>query len=348
MNTKSVLYLIELLKKNTLGEEEALKDIYLKAVSDSDEYLELINNLENNLFFGVTGKSIQEEGNRYVKEVRQNPDNVMELMKEIQQFNELVESDIKKGKSRIEYPGSFLEEINIVEKNKIEIYDLFFSQLASVITYIIAMEEGFEGLNNLFWKADSGLTNKIHSINNTFLPKLLSIDNSLQPWAIYKVLNKNDIKFCPYEYQLKYISSEQYEELINRSDYKLVMPMKYGNARVFGEDVVDVPIYCGKGNFVSSNPLEAIDLLHLGVVTKPKNPNSSMTYNKAPFIDVLIKTISYKSACIFSPQSITSVLNQWDNSLYIQKNINNHKCLLCGEPLNYGTVCQSHFSFRRG
>lgn len=346
MNTSNVIFLIELLKKCTIGEEDSLKEIYFKTISESDEYINLSNNLENNMFLGVIGKSILDEGNRFIKKLHDYPNNILDLLKEIQQFNELIDSDIKKGINRIEYPGGFLEEINIVPKNKIKLYDLFFTQLASVITYIIALEEGFEGLKNLFWQHDSGLTYKIHNVNNAFIPKLLDLNNNMQPWVIYKTINKNTIKFCSYEYRYKNISSEQYDELSGKDDYKELMPFKFGNTRLFNEDVVDVPIYLGKGFFVSCDPIDAINMLDTGIVTTPLNPNDTITHRKAPFLDELLDIISYHKYCVISPLKITSILNQWDNSYYISNNRKKHKCLICGENLFCGLVCKSHFNFQ--
>ena len=347
MNTDSLLFLIELLKSNTVGEEKKLSELYKRAINDNDEYIKLKYSLDNNLFFGVTGRNLLNDGNTYLKKINDSPDNIMELVDEIRQFNELIESDIVKGKTKIEYPGGFFEDVSIVEKTKIEAYDLFFTQLASAITYFVAVEEGFEGLNSLFWQDDKSLLDKIHSINNTFLPKLMNTTNNMQPWVIYKTINDKIIKFCPYEYHTKYISSDNFRDLINRNDYIEYAPLKYYNERLFQDDVVDVPIYCGIGNFVSTSPLESLSLLQSGVVTTPRNPNETMTKVKAPLLGELMKLISYRAASIFTPQNITSVLNQWDNSYYIQLNKKNHKCLLCGELVDNGLVCGTHFSFYR-
>lgn len=348
MNTDSLLFLIELLKSNTVGEEVELGKLYSRAIKDNDECNKLKKSLDDNIFFGVTGKNLLKDGNDYLKRLSENPENIMDLLHEIRQFNELVENDIAKGKSKIEYPGGFFEDISIVKKSDIEFYDLFFTQLASAITYFIAMEEGFEGLNSLFWQDDKSLIDKVHSINNTFLPKLLNSRNNMQPWIIYKTINSNAIKFCPYEYQIRNISSDNYRDLINRNDYIEYEPLKYYNERLIHDDVVDVPIYCGIGNFVSTEPLCSFPLLQSGVVTIPRNPSDSMTIKKVPLIGELMKVISYRTASIFTPQSIINVLNQWDNLYYINNNKMNHKCLLCGEPVKVGIVCKTHFSFYRG
>lgn len=345
MNTTGMLLLIELLKENTDGQEEKLSELYIRAIKDNDEYKRLRMNLDDNVFLGVMGKNLCNDGIVLLGKISDSPSDIMKLLGEIRQFNELIENDIEKGKQRMVYPGSFFEEVSVVEKKRIESYSLFLTQLASAITYFIALVEGFEGLNSLFWQSDRNFQDKLHDINNAFLPKLLKVTGNMQPWIIYKTINNNIVKFCPYEYKIKFISSNIYRDLVSRNDYIEYAPLKYYNKRIFQDDIVDVPIYCGIGNFVSTSPLESLSLLQSGVVTFPRNPSATMTNSRVPLITELMKRISYSGASIFTPRDVTNVLNQWDNSYYIHNNKIKHKCLLCGEVLKNGTACKTHFSF---
>lgn len=348
MDTKRVLYLINMLKDGSVDRQEQLAQLYDRALEESDEYQQLSGILNNYAFMGSSGAGIRDRGNELIYRMAEEPDNIVQIMKETEQLIELVRSEIKHNEKLISYPGAFTGDINIVPKTKLDAYNKFLNNIAAVCTYIIAVQNGNEGISGLYWSDNYNFSEKLTKINTSYIPALLQLDGIQNPWMIYRRPARSNYLFCPYEYVLRYITSGEFSKWTLADEYVEISPFLYGSPRRAANIDLGIPIYLGIGNIVSTSPLDSLRLLATGVGAKISHPNEKHFVKKVPYIMTMVSQLTSGVPCIVSPEEIVSTMNQWDAGYTINDNIRNHKCLICGEKLlGNDQICRIHLKMRR-
>ncbi|MFR3443042.1 MAG: hypothetical protein ACLTSP_10025 [Coprococcus sp.] len=348
MDTRRVLYLINMLKDGSSGKQEKLAELYDRSLQESDEYQQLCSILDSYSFVGSAGTSIQEHGNDLIHKMTEEPENIIQILRETQQLNELISSEIRHNEQLMDYPGAFTEEIHVVPKVNLDAYNQFLVSVAAACTYIIAVENGYGGLESLSWSENYNFTEKLSSVNTAYIPTLLELKYNTPPWMIYRRPASNNFVFSPYEYVLRYITTDELNKWILAEEYIEISPFLYGSPRRAGDTDLGIPIYLGIGNVISTKPLESLRLLQTGVGFRMAHPGGSMFLKRVPFLPEMLNRLASGSACIVEPEELTSVMNQWDAGYYINSNIQNHKCIICGEKLlGNDQVCRYHLGIRR-
>lgn len=343
MDSRRVLYLINMLKDGSSDRLGQLAALYNRALDEDDDYQKLKRILDSYSFMGTAGGSILDRGNDLIRRMAENPENIIQTLKETQQLIELINSEIAQNEKLLDYPGTFVTDINIVPKSDLDANNQFLTCIAAVCTYIIAVMIGYKGLDGLNWSDNYNFTEKLNRVNTSFIPALLKLEYNKPAWMIYRRPPRTSYLFSPYEYVLRYISTDEYKKWVLADEYREMSPFLYGSPRRAASLDLGIPIYLGIGNIVSTKPLESLKLLATGVGAKFLNPNEDLLWKRAPFLPEVLSAMACGAPCIVSPIKFTGLLNQWDAGCAMLYNRQNHKCLICGEKLiGREQVCEFH------
>lgn len=344
-NTKKIVYLLDVIRKSTKGYSNEINSLYLDVIKQNSDVLSLSYNLNKkyNFYKGI-GKSLAEESKSLLGELESDPENALQTIRKIGLKNEMLIHQADVCEKLLRSPNSTLESITIIEKKKTSAYNEALKQIAATCVYLIVLYTGANGIKNLTWFDGDGIQEHIHSVNTKFLPAIENMKIPEYSWIIEKKKMGGRALIGDKGFVLYYKRTEEVNKYCSALIKEPIGTHAFLNVMAYERDEVNVPFCWGIGNILSVTPKNAISLLTTGVVEKPRSPFPN-EYNKKMLNPASLLKLLYngKNYCA-SPETLVSLMNQWEAGYYINKMQEEKRCIFCGRLLNSNKlVCSSHF-----
>ncbi|MBR4513775.1 MAG: hypothetical protein IKO61_02680 [Lachnospiraceae bacterium] len=348
MNNKKIVYLVNLLTNEVEGKENELMDIYKRAVEADEDYVHLIDVLSSYVFYRGEGKLLLEEGNTLLKEIMEKPHEGIDTLRKMRQLTQKIEAESNYFDTVIRRPNPALDQISVLNKAKLRSYNSALDGIASSIMFILLMTEGYLGIKTLFYADDYTMQDRLNAINNDFLVKLLRSKRMPSVWAIKRRFLKSEYSFTDIEYVLTGMGYDEFCSLRRQVKMKRINANVYMNGSAFRENAFEIPIYIGIGRIISEEPSKCLPMIKGGVMTDFDYPALSLYKSPIPVMDEMLKRATGGSMYVLEPERVVDLMNQWESGYNINRRRAERRCLLCGNYLDRGLACPSHFVFTRG
>ena len=345
MDQTGVIYLTNFIKNEVDNREDKLKDIYTKAVRDSDSFKNL-NALRKRLVFfdnGVGG-TLFAECNDLMKRIFTEPENGQDILAKMNNLTKdiLVEESRSMGVlDDFEAPGI---TVGVLEKSVNERYGSMLNILASSIIFTLLVSGGTGFINGLRWNDNNSLNVKLNIIKSEMLPRL--DDDSFGPvfWRIVRIQDDKSIRFCDFRYQIEYISYDDY--LMYKQLFKPLNDNLYVDEHVLNSGAFRT-VFAGMGNVVTCNSLNCIKRLSEGVLVKDDYfkavTEETASVCKDGLITTLLEFMAEGKMYIVTPAKVCGLLNQYANAREIYYRKKSGQCLICKKSVDKRLICRDHF-----
>lgn len=344
MDSSKVLYLLEILSKETEGYSRELTSIYKRALDEDDDIRNLKMLLNEFVFYHEIGKSIYNEGKELLDRIYVSPSESMELLPKIRQSNDKIERMNRACYELIYSPFPTNESINVLRKKDIISCIEGFKMIASVSVYLMLVYGGVDTVKNLIWDEKAGLQETYYSLNTRFIPALCSLKKPDYGWIIKKKKLGRKAIFCEETFTLKYESRESIEAQCKDLYKEPIGTHAYLNIDAFESGRCEVPYCWGTGNIISATPDNALSFLQSDVVTSLRLPNIGEYSRQVPTPIECIKQLADRDKYCITADELYHVMNNWLVGYSIESRKRNHACLFCGKFIDVGKyVCPSHF-----
>lgn len=348
MDHTGVMYLTNFIKNEVDDREDKLRDIYEKAVRDSDSYKELEGIRKQLVFFdnGVGG-TLFREGNDLMHRVFDEPENGQELFGRMRNLTKDIRLEEARSMQVLKSPvklGDSSQTVGVLEKEINDEYGSMLNILASSMIYTLLVTGGTADINGLRWNDDNSLNVKLNLINNEILPRLINSSSDVYLWKLTRVQDDKRIRFCDFRYKLDYISYADYRMYV--SNMSRLSDNIYMDEQLGCSDSCGV-VYVGMGNIVGCNSDDCVKRLSEGVLVKD-DYFGAVTEELAAACDknlitALPELMSEGRMYVVTPAKICNLMNQYINARQIHNRRLKGQCLVCGKQITSGLVCRGHF-----
>ncbi len=251
MDTKKILYLVELLREETEGMDRELDLIYSRALAEHEEVKNLEFYLNNYSFFGSTGSSIYKKSSSLLDEVYRSGEDLLENLKRIKQISQLIYREGELCEELLLEPLPFKDDFTVIEKKMIQHYIKAMEEIASTIVYLLVLYNGLDALSGLYFSEINSLTESIYLINKIFLPKIKTIKRPDYAWLITKRDFHSDILFDGEGFCLEHLSVNSIEYFNRNYRTEQISTHIYLNVDAFEKEEKNIPYCWGVGNILS-------------------------------------------------------------------------------------------------
>ena len=345
-NTKKILYLLETIRKNTKGYSSEINQLYSQTIRNNQSVRELYNNVNNTyaLYKGI-GQSIADESKKLLRDLELKPDEVLSTIKKIEQKNETIRHQAEVCERLLRLSNSTLESITVIKKDKIESYDAALRQIAATCVYLIVLYNGIKGTRNLTWSDEDGIQEHIYNINTKFLPAIEQMSLPSYSWIIEKKRLGGRALIGEECFVLYYKPTEEVFKDCSSLIKEPIGTHSYLNVTAYENNEINVPYCWGTGNIISLSPDRGLEILSNGIVEKPRSPFQHEYKRKILAPLPLLKLLFNGKDYCASPETLVSIMNQWETGFSVSKRIQEKRCLFCGRYLNVSSfVCNYHFT----
>lgn len=345
MNTRKVIYLLELLRNSTKGHETVLNQLYKNAIDEDSDVATLVNYLNSYTFFRGVGNSFHKKGTELSDKLHDKPSLALQTLQDICQINEMIGHEVELCRNLMRSPEPFSNTITVLKKQEIVSYLHALTQIACTCVYLIAVYSGLEALKNITWIDTDGIQEVIFSVNKKFIPALCKVERPFSTWVIQKKRLGGRALFGGEGFFLTYEENNFADILCSGLHKEPIGTHAFLNVRAFESDEIDVPYCWGIGNIVSISPASAFSLLEGGIATKPRSPSLLELSTKLPSPFECLRKLTDGAPFCISPDDMVSVMNQWQTGREIMLRKQNNICLFCGKPIQGDrVVCTDHFT----
>ncbi|MCD7822949.1 MAG: hypothetical protein LUG86_02855 [Oscillospiraceae bacterium] len=345
MDAKRVIYLLNILRRETNGHDYELNQLYEDAISSDDDVLRLQDYLNNYNFYSGIGGSMRENGEKLINKLRANPYEALKTLESIRQANEMIESEASVCQGLLRSPEPFTESITVLPKKDIMDYVEALKQTANTAVYLIMLYGGMDDVRDLTWSANPGLQEYINAVNTKYLKRLMKVSRPGYSWVISKRKLGGQALFGGDYFHLSFESTASVEILTSTLHREPIGTHAFLNIDAYEADKQDEPYCWGVGNLLSTPPSKALDFLRADVVTKTRSPFQSELTRKIPTPTECLRILTDGRPFCISSDVLVNAMNQWQmgHEIYLRKR--NGHCLFCGGTVSGGRlVCPSHFT----
>ena len=344
MDTKKVLFFLDILRNNTTGYGEELANLYRKALDENDKVCQLKKLLDESNYYGVIGENLYNEAENKIQEIYANPGHALEILPELVQCSEKIESQVRFSQQILLNPNETLDTVSIVKKKDVIAYLEAYKMIASACVYLTVLYEGTEKIKYISWNDVVEIRDIIYLINTKFIPLLCSIKPSNHSWVIWKRGLGGKALFGGDAFYISYENTERMEVLCSPIRKEPMGTHSFLNIDAYEKNEKDVPFCWGTGNIVSFSPDEALLYLQKDIATNVKSPTSINYQGQMPTPMECLRRLSDGMPFCISPEDFIKVLNKWLIGKEIEDRKRTHNCLFCNRHLNGNKlVCDSHF-----
>lgn len=344
MDTRKVIYFLDILRSNTTGHSEELANLYKRALDENDAVINLRRLLEESDYYGIVGESLYNDGKGKIKELYGSPTRALELLPDILQCIERINSQVSISQNVLKNTYQTMETVSIIRKKDIIAYFEAYKMIASVSVYLAYLYEGVEKVKYISWNDSIGIQEMIHLINTKYLPLLCGIKRPNDSWVIRKRNLGGKALFGGDAFYITYENTRRVDVLCSALHKEPMGTHSFLNINAYETNENDVPYCWGIGNVISFAPNEALSYLQKDIATRVTTPTSSHFAGKMPIPIECIKKLSAGKPFCLSPEELTKVLNQWSIGKEIEDRKRTHNCLFCNKHINGNKlICDSHF-----
>ena len=345
MDSKRVLYFLNVLNNETSGHSEEIANLYKRALDENDDVMQLKSFLNDYVYYHEIGKALYNDGTEIYKKVYSHPTQSLEILPELRHINETIKNEVRICDELMCSPLPFSDTIVVLKKKDTIAYMTALKTIASTCVYLISLYEGLNQIKNLTWDDRVGIQEMLYSVNTKFLPALISVKRPNYSWIIRKRRMGGRALFGGDCYYLSYENTRSVEVLCSTLHKEPLGTHAYLNIDAYETNAYDVPFCWGLGNLVSVRPDEALGFLQNDVATKVRSPMTNELRRKVPTPFECIKQLTDGQFFCVSPDELLIALNQWQIGQEIERRKSTHNCLFCGKHISGNTlVCPSHFT----
>lgn len=345
-NTKKILFLLETIRKNTNGFGSEINQLYSKTIKQNKSVRELFYNVnEKYCFYKGIGSSLADSAKTLLNDLEIKPDEVLTTIKKIEQHNETINHQAEISEELLRMPTSNLESISIIRKNRVDDYDAALKQIAATCVYLLVLYGGIKETRNLTWSDKDGIQEHIHSINTKFLPSLEKMVLPSHSWIIEKKRLGGRALIGEECFVLYYKPTEEVYKKCSSLIKEPIGTHSFLNITAYEENEINVPYCWGTGNIISVSPKNGLDILFDGLVEKPRSPFQNEYVRKMPAPITMLKLLFNGKNYCSTPETLVSLMNQWESGYCISKRVREKRCIFCGKYLNTNNfICNYHFT----
>ena len=345
MDTKRVLYLLDMLHRETTGHAEELAQLYKRALDENDDIQRLRLLLDEYAYYREIGSALCKNGNDLLGRVYASPTRALEILPEIRQAHESIDNTARLCSARMRSPFPFSETISVLRKKDTIAYMAALKMIAGTCVYLIALYAGTGPIQALTWDDRVGIQEMIYAVNTKFLPALCSVKRPNYSWVIRKKKMGGRALFGGDCFYLSYENTRSVEVLCSALHKEPIGTHAFLNIDAYESGACDVPFCWGLGNIVSVSPDHALLLLQNETAANIRAPRADELRRKVPTPFECIRQLTDGALFCVTPDALLLALNQWQVGHEITERKRTHTCLFCGRHLSGNTlVCPAHFT----
>ena len=349
MDTKRLLFFIELLNRETDGHSAEIIRLFQRALDENDEIKELKSflNTEEYYYYHEIGKNLYKSGKKVLNDIYQKPSDCIALFPQIGRAISSISYELDTSYRLIASPFPFKDNINVLKKRDVEAIRIAYERIANSCIFLLALYEGIQPIQNFTWNDQASISEMLEMVNTIFLPSLFQISSTTRSWIITRhelggnALFGGDGFFLTYNYQ---------QEIQEKCRYiygkRMGGTYSFCNVDAFINKKNDVPYCWGTGNILSVYPYNATTFLQPGkkITIKLRCPRNDELMEDNPFPFECVKRLADSDMFCITPEELVLAMNRWEMGHEIAMRKHNHQCLFCGKKINsYQLVCKSHF-----
>lgn len=345
MDTKKVIYFLNMLRRETTGHDAALNQLYGAVVSEDEDVVQLDAFLNDYNFYSGVGRTLHDNGSQLIDKLKANPYDAVQTLQSIRQMNEKIANEASLCSNLLRSPEPFFDNITVLPKKDIMDHIEALKQTANSAAYLMILYGGMSIVKDLTWPVNAGLQEYIYTVNTKYLNRLTEIKRPGYSWVIRKRKLGGQALFSGDYFYLNYESNRSVEVLCSALHKEPIGTHAFLNINAYEADEVDVPYCWGIGNLLSTTPSKALDFLKTDVVTHPRSPSANELTRKIPTPTECLRILTDGKPFCTSPDELVNAMNQWQmgHEFYLRKQ--NGRCLFCGLMVSRGaSVCSSHFT----
>lgn len=346
MDARKVICLLALLRGATEGREKELDRLYENALKEEKDVQTLEDYLNGCTFYGVIGGAMRKKGEKLMNMLYSQPSTAMETLRSVRQLNETIGCELYHCRALLCSPEPFSDSIEVLRTAELPAFRQALRTIADICVYLMAVYQGMEPLRELIWMDTGMIEEMIDSVNTRFIPALCQTPQPDCCWVITRKRLGGQALLGGCGFALSYESRSYMEKLCDSGYHKEPMGTHaFLNTRAFQEGELGVPCCWGVGNLVSLSPMEGLQLLGRGIVTRPRSPREEELQSPLPVPTECLRRLTEGGPFCISPEELVSVMDQWEVGHEAKLRKRDRRCLFCGKPLRDGRlVCSTHFT----
>lgn len=345
MDSKRVLYFLEMLNRETSGHSDEIAEIYKRALDENGDIIRLKRLLNDYTYYREIGNAFYKNGVEMLDKVYSAPTKVLDILPQLKQVHESIENEARVCDELMHSPLPFSETITILKKKDTIAYMSALKMIASISVYLIVLYAGLDPIRNLTWDDTVGIQEMIYAVNTKFLPSLCGVRRPNYSWVIRKKRLGGRALFGGDCYYLSYENTRSVEVLCSTLHREPIGTHAYLNIDAYESGECDVPFCWGIGNIVSVSPDNAVLFLQNSVATKVRSPQGAELRRKMPEPFACVRQLSDGALFCITPDELLLAMNRWQVGHEIEERKRTHNCLFCGKHVDGNKlVCSSHFT----
>lgn len=165
MDTKKVIYFLNMLRSETTGRDAELNQLYGAAISEDEDVVKLDSFLNDYMFFSGVGRTLHDNGSQLIDKLRANPYDALQTMQNIQQMNEMIANEASLCSNLLRSPEPFTDNITVLPKKDTMDHIEALKQTANSAAYLMILYGGMSAVKDLTWPTNAGLQEYIYTVN---------------------------------------------------------------------------------------------------------------------------------------------------------------------------------------
>ena len=345
MDSKKVLFFLDLLNKETTGHADDIARLYKRALDENDDVMRLNMYLHDYVYYREIGSALCEDGTKLIRQLYENPTNALSIIPYIKQMHESIGNSARVCDDLMHSPLPFSDAITVLKKKDTIAFMNALKMIASCSVYLMMVYSGLDSIKDLTWNDTAGIQEMIYAVNTKFLPALCKTNKPSYSWVIRRRRLGGKALFGGDGYFLSYERSKSVEVLCGALHKEPLGTHAFLNINAYESGELDVPFCWGVGNIVSVLPSDAIMCLQNDVASKLRSPSNLELSKKVPTPFECANILADGMVFCITPDELVLAMNQWQLGHEIAERRKTHNCLFCGRHVDNGKlVCSSHFS----
>lgn len=345
MDSKKVLYFLEILNRETSGHSDEIAEIYKRALDENDDVIRLKMLLNDYTYYREMGNALYKNGEEMLDMIYAAPSKALDILPQLKQVHEFIDNEVRVCDGLMRSPLPFSETITVLKKKDTIAYMTALKMIANTSVYLMVLYAGLSPIKNLTWDDTAGIQEMIYAVNTKFLPALCEVRRPNYSWVIRKKQMGGKALFGGDCFYLNYENTSSVTVHCSALHKEPIGTHAFLNIDAYESGEYDVPFCWGIGNIVSVSPDNAILFLQNSVATKLRSPQGAELKRRMPAPFECVKQLSNGAMFCITPDELLLAMNQWQIGHEIEERKRTHNCLFCGKHV-YGNklVCSSHFT----
>lgn len=349
MDYGRVMYLTYLIKNDVSGRSGVLKEIYERAVRESDSFRELLDLRQECLFFenGI-GESMAKEADLLLESIFREPGKGPDTLEQMHRLTRGIRREEARSLEILRGGDLTESRVSVIRRTDAEIYGQMLDRLASVFTFVILISGKRSVLSTVRWNPEHSINEKLRLLNQELIGSVLGSAEEIPFWRIVRRDNTERLRFCDSLYNLEWIPYQQY-----LSGIRGMTPLRE-NVYVCEEmekEKSEGTVYLGMGRITSCHTEECMQRLQQEPLVREEKlitvtdeaARRCVETGLYPTLDAVTDGALYA----VSPDRAVSLLNQMAAARRITERREKGICLFCGTPVTGRLVCPGHLRVER-